>query len=262
MALLHPDEPPAVESFREDAASPWVLLCDHASRRMPRALADLGLSESDLESHIAWDPGARGVALRLSEALDAPLVASGYSRLVIDANRPLGADSSIPEVTCGVAVPGNVALSAERRKEREDELFRPYHERVAEVLARRDARGTRSVLLSVHSFTPELFGERRPWHVGLLYGRDPRLARALLAELESERGWVVGDNQPYRVTDRGDYAIPVYGERAGRLSVLLELRQDLLVTPSAQTEMADRWLPVLARALTRLDGPTARPDPC
>jgi predicted N-formylglutamate amidohydrolase len=219
---------------------------------MPRALGDLGLPPSDLESHVAWDPGALGVALRLSEALDAPLVASGYSRLAIDANRPLGAESSIPEVTCGVAVPGNVGLSAERRREREEELFRPYHARIEELLARRDARGSKSVVLSVHSFTPELFGERRPWHVGLLYGRDPRLARALLVELEAERDWVVGDNQPYRVTDRGDYAIPVYGERAGRLAVLLELRQDLVATPSAQKEMADRWLPLLTRTLARV----------
>lgn len=253
MPLLHPDEPPAVECFREEAASPWVLLCDHASRRMPRALGDLGLSEPDLASHIAWDPGARGVALRLSEALDAPLVASGYSRLAIDANRPVDAESSIPEVTGGVTVPGNVGLSPERRRERQDELFRPYHARVEAVLARRDALGMRSVLLSVHSFTPELLGDRRPWHVGLLYGRDPRLARALLAELESEQDWIVGDNQPYRVTDRGDYAIPVYGERAGRLAVLLELRQDLVTTPSEERAMADRWLPILARALARLD---------
>jgi predicted N-formylglutamate amidohydrolase len=258
MALLHPDEPPAFESIREDAASPWVLLCDHASRRLPRALGDLGLTEADLASHVAWDPGARGVALRLSEALDAPLVASGYSRLAIDANRPLGAESSIPELTCGVTVPGNVGLSAERRREREDELSRPYHARVEQLLARRDALGLTSIVLSVHSFTPELLGHRRPWHVGLLYGKDPRLARALLSELESEQDWVVGDNEPYRVTDRGDYAIPVYGERAGRLAVLLELRQDLVATPSDERAMADRWLPILARALARL----ARPDPC
>ena len=252
MPLLGPDEPAPFETVREQGRSPWVLLCDHASRRIPRSLADLGLSEEARSSHIAWDIGARGVSLRLSEALDAPLVACGYSRLVIDANRPLGVPSSIPAVSCEIPVPGNVGLTVEDEAERARAIFMPYHAEVARLLAMRTARKQPSVLLSIHSFTPELYGKQRPWHVGVLSGKDRRLAEVLLAELAKEDDWTVGDNEPYRVSDVSDYAVPVHGEQAGRLAVLIELRQDLVATPVMEQAMADRWLPILERALPSL----------
>lgn len=239
-------------SFEEHNAggkSPWFLLCDHASRRIPSELGTLGLPFELTETHIGWDIGSLGVARSLSTALDAPLVASTTSRLVIDANRPIGAPTSIPEVTCDIPVPGNVGLSAEERADRADRWFWPYHRRAAELLDERQARGRSSVLLSVHSFTPELYGKKRPWHVGILYGRDRRLADAFLSEFAKESDLVVGDNEPYRVTDSSDYAVPVYGEQAGRLAVLLEIRQDLITEASAQRAFADRLVPVLDRIL-------------
>ncbi len=252
MPLLGPDEPAPFETFREHGRSPWVLLCDHASRRIPRSLGDLGLSEQARSSHIAWDIGARGVALALSEALDAPLVACGYSRLVIDANRPLGVPSSIPAVSCEIPVPGNAGLSPADEAERARAVFMPYHAEVARVLAERTARQQPSVLLSMHSFTPELYGKPRPWHIGVLSGKDRRLAEVLLHELGKEQDWTVGDNEPYRVSDVSDYAVPVYGEQAGRLAVLIELRQDLVATSVMEQAMAQRWLPILERALPSL----------
>jgi predicted N-formylglutamate amidohydrolase len=210
------------------------------------------LSEQARSSHIAWDIGARGVALALSEALDAPLVACGYSRLVIDANRPLGVPSSIPAVSCEIPVPGNAGLSPADETERARAVFMPYHAEVARVLAERTARQQPSVLLSMHSFTPELYGKPRPWHIGVLSGKDRRLAEVLLHELGKEQDWTVGDNEPYRVSDVSDYAVPVYGEQAGRLAVLIELRQDLVATSVMEQAMAQRWLPILERALPSL----------
>lgn len=246
--LLAPDEPPAFEVVNPEGPSRAFLLCDHASHRLPRALGDLGLSPEELVDHIAWDPGAAVVARRLSELLDAPLVLSGYSRLAIDCNRPFHVASSIPELTCGVRVPGNEGLSEPARAARRDELFWPYHRAAERVIAARDARGVRSVVLSIHSFTPSLHGADRPWHVGLMYGRDPSLARALQPILARDPALVVGDNQPYQVTDGTDYSVPTYGERAGRPAVLVELRQDLV----RGREGALAWAERLAEAFREL----------
>lgn len=252
MILLHPDEPPALEIVRAEGTSPFFLTCDHASNRRPRAVGTMGLSDEELEDHIAWDIGAAHLARLLSERLDAPLVLSGYSRLVIDANRPFESPTSIPEVTCEVPVPGNVGLSDEEKAARREELFWPYHRAIERTLAERDARGRRSAIVAVHSFTPSLHGKARPWHFGVMYGRDRRLAAALLDALSEERGVVVGDNEPYRVTDGSDYGIPAHAERAGRLGVLLEVRQDRIATASGVQEMAEPLLRALDRVLAAL----------
>jgi len=155
-AWLAADEPGAFEIVNADGASSAVLVCDHASNRLPRRLGTLGLSAAQLADHIAWDPGAAAVARRLSVLLDAPLVLSGYSRLVIDCNRPLGNPESMPAETGGVAVPGNRMLTAAERASRIHALFTPYHRAIAGVLDRRAGRP--SLLLSIHSFTPVLAG--------------------------------------------------------------------------------------------------------
>ncbi|MFO0555519.1 MAG: N-formylglutamate amidohydrolase [Polyangiaceae bacterium] len=235
--LLEPGEPEPFTIHRADGASPFVLTCDHASRTIPRALGDLGLDEAALSSHIAWDLGAYDAARALSDALDAPLVASGYSRLVIDANRPLEVAASIPAVTCDIPVPGNASLREVDRRARQDACFWPYHRAIERVLAARDARDQESVILAVHSFTPSLYGKDRPWHVGLLFGVDRRLADAFNealagATLAPGEPLVVGMNEPYFISPGTDYGVPTYAERAGRLGLLLELRQDLLTGPS------------------------------
>jgi predicted N-formylglutamate amidohydrolase len=262
--LLYPDEPPPFETVRERGTSPCVFLCDHASSRLPRRLGDLGLTEAERAEHIAWDIGAARVARLLSERFDAALVLSGYSRLAIDCNRPVDGATSIPEVTCDIAVPGNVGLGEAARSARRDELFWPYHREIERVLQRRETTGQKSLIVSVHSFTPSLYGKDRPWHFGVMYGRDPLLARALIAALSQVPGLVVGDNEPYRVSDGTDYGVPVYAERAGRPGVLLELRNDLVRTDEGVARMAallgqaldEAIEPVLAaRSTPRSDAP-------
>jgi predicted N-formylglutamate amidohydrolase len=189
------------------------------------------------------------VARRLAERLDAPLVVSGYSRLVIDCNRPLASDESMASVSAGTVVPGNRVIGAAERSMRAAALFYPYHRAIDAVLDQRCAAGRPSLLLSIHSFTPVLNGDRRPWHVAFSYGRDSRLALRLLDAFATEGDLVVGHNQPYAVDDITDYTIPVHGEQRGLPHVLIEIRQDLLTT----TQQCAGWAERLAAAYLRSD---------
>ncbi len=248
MSLLVDGDAPAFGVERPAGAAPYVLTCDHASRQIPRRLGSLGLSEEDLGRHIAWDLGVAAVARALSARLDAFLILQGYSRLCIDANRPPGTPQSILPWSDGTAIPGNQGLSPVEAAIRERELFRPYHDRIGAELDRRQLAGSTPVLVSLHSFTPALGGRPRPWHVGVLYNRDARLGRLLLGLLRGEVGLVVGDNEPYAVSDETDYTIGVHGERRGLPHVEIELRQDLIADESGSAEWAERLARLLARA--------------
>ncbi len=238
--LLGAGDPPPVEVLREDGASPWLLIADHAGQAIPAALSQLGLPQREIDRHIGWDIGIAGVTARLAERLDACAVLQAYSRLVIDCNRPLDAPGSIVERSDGTLVPGNAALDPDARERRIAEIFQPYHARIAAELDRRAAAGRPTLLVAMHSFTPEMAGQRRPWHAGVLYQRDPRLAHALLRALREEGDLVVGDNQPYAVSDATDYAIPVHAERRGLAHVELEIRQDLIADAAGQQAWAER----------------------
>jgi predicted N-formylglutamate amidohydrolase len=252
--LLAEDEPPPFTVEHEHGRSPFVLICDHASRRIPRKLRTLGLSESELQRHIAWDIGARGVASQMAGILDAILIAQTYSRLVIDCNRPPGAPTSITPRSERTDIPGNQGISPEDAAARSQEIFVPYHARITAELDRRRAVAEPTVLISMHSFTPVFHSIARPWHVGMLYNRDARLARVLLELIRAEGEWTVGDNEPYSVSDGTDYAIPIYGEQRGLPHVEIEVRQDLISDEAGQREWAGRiagWL-VHAREIGNL----------
>jgi predicted N-formylglutamate amidohydrolase len=238
--MLLPDEPPPFEIVRPHATSRVVLTCDHASKRLPAALGTLGIDAADLATHIGWDIGAADVARTLSALLDATLVLTSYSRLVVDCNRPPEVESAIPEVSGGVPIPGNRGLDADVRALRVRTFHAPYHAAVAELLDERVRDRRAPVLLSIHSFTPELNGQKRPWPVALLYGRDPRLAHRFLARLRGEAGLLVGDNEPYRVSDASDFTIPVHGERRGVLHTAFEIRQDGIADAAGARRWAER----------------------
>jgi len=250
--LLQGDEPPPFELQHAHGASPFLLICDHASRRIPRALGSLGVSEADRQRHIAWDIGAAGVAAHLSGLLDAFLIMQAYSRLVIDCNRPLDSPGSIVTRSETTDIPGNVGLTDDAKRCRAREIFEPYHARIAAELDQRAAAARRTILISVHSFTPEFKSVARPWHIGMLYGNDARVAHRLLALIRGEATWHVGDNEPYAVTATTDYAIPVHAERRGIANVGLEIRQDLITDSAAQRVWAERiagWLLAMEKDL-------------
>jgi predicted N-formylglutamate amidohydrolase len=242
--LLGANDPAPFRVRQGRPDSPFLITVDHAGRVIPQALGRLGLSEAELSTHIAWDIGADGVSERLAARLGAFMIAQTYSRLVIDCNRPLTAESSIVTLSEHTPIPGNRGLSLEQAKARADAIFEPYHQRIERELARRQQSGQATILIAMHSFTPRFKGIDRPWHCGVLYHRDARLALPLLDLLRRE-GLEVGDNQPYFVSDDSDYAVPRYGEQRGNLHVELELRQDLIAEPDQQ----ERWAELLARVL-------------
>lgn len=220
--------------------SPFLFTCDHYGRLLPRALGDLGLPPDELVRHIAWDIGISGVAETLAKALDAHLVAQRYSRLVIDCNRPASAPSAIPLISETTTISGNEGLTHEAAALRRSAIFAPYHDRITEVIDQRLAANRPTILVALHSFTPVYAGIARPWHIGTLYHRDHILPPLLLSALRAEGDLVVGDNQPYAVSDDTDYTIPVHGEARGLICTGIEIRQDLITDAAGQQQWAER----------------------
>ena len=246
-------DPPPFRVERPAGKSPFLITCDHAGRRLPARLGTLGLSERDLDRHIAWDLGVAGVARQLADQLDAVAILQTYSRLAIDANRPPGSPESILATSDGTAIPGNQGISTAEAERRAREIFHPYHDRIRAELDQRLRAGRNTLLVSLHSFTPALGdGRARIWQVGVLHLRDTRLAHLLLDLLRQQPDLVVGDNEPYAASDATDYSIVEHGERRGLLHVEIELRQDLIADEPAQATWATRLAPLLRAAHQRL----------
>ena len=226
--LIAADEPSPVLEHNIGGPSPFLLTADHYGRLTPRALGDLGMAAAEWERHIAWDIGIGGVTTLLSDALSAHMIAQKYSRLVIDCNRPPGVATSIPVVSEATRIPGNEGLTHDDREARRVEVFKPYHDRLTDILDQRLNASRPTILLAMHSFTPVYAAVPRPWHIGTLYSRDRRLATILLELLRAEGDLTVGDNQPYAATDATDYCIPVHCEPRGIVHCGIEIRQDLI----------------------------------
>jgi len=241
--LLGPDDPPTFEILNPDGRAQVLLICDHASRVVPQALDHLGLPHHEFERHIAYDIGAASVTRLLSQTLDATAVLAGFSRLVIDLNRPPGHPQSIPPVSDGTLVPANQNLPEAELDLRVRTFFDPYHEAVGHRMAHLWSRGPAPVLFSVHSFTPHFGTEARPWDVGILWKHDPRLAVPLMEKLAA-RGLMVGDNEPYSGLDIA-YSIDAHAGAAGLASCVIEIRQDLVGDQAG----IERWAQILTEDL-------------
>jgi predicted N-formylglutamate amidohydrolase len=239
------DEPPPFTIVNVQGRSRAILACDHASACIPRRLGTLGLASADQMRHIAWDIGAAEVARRLTHQLDSTLILSGYSRLVIDCNRPLTVVDAFAETSEDTLIAGNIGISAAEKSERAEAFYWPYHDALNGLIESRAATGAVPVLVGVHSFTPVYRGVVRPWHVGVHYRLDARAARLALAALRNEPGLIVGENEPYEVTLEGDYTAPVHAERRGMPYVLFEIRQDLIASAAGAHDWADRLALVL-----------------
>lgn len=252
--LLESDEPAAVFSERRTGASNFVIVVDHASPRIPRRLGNLGLPPAELKRHIAWDIGALGVASQVAAALDAPLVAQNYSRLVIDCNRDPLVASSIPKVGESIDIPGNIGLEARQTQARCAEIFDPYHRHIRGLLDERLAAGRTTILVAQHSMTNIFKGVRREMHAAVLYNRDRRFAGMVLQALRREAGLTIGDNEPYFVSDETDYTIPRHAEARALPHVEIEIRQDLLLDDAGRAAWARRLTRVLQEAEKELLG--------
>ena len=249
--MLDADEPSPVHIINPAGASRFLVLADHAGRIVPRGLGTLGVSAADMDRHIAWDIGAAGVTAGLAGLLDAVAICQRYSRLVIDCNRTPGHPTSIPEVSDGTRVPGNAGLAAGEAAARAEAIFAPYHAAIAAEIDRRAAGGC--VIIAMHSFTPVYGGVVRPWQAGILHDRMPEYGLAVGDLLRAE-GLLVGDNEPYRLSDESDYTVPVHAGRRGLPYVELEVRQDLIADAAGERHWAELLARVLPAAWDRITG--------
>lgn len=244
---------PDVELFNPQGRLPALILCDHAGRRVPARLGTLGISQEALRRHIGWDIGAADLTRGLAQRLDAPAILNHVSRLVVDANRRPLTPASMPAVSDGCVVPANQSLGRAEIDRRLREHFFPYHRAIATQIGRMRRAGRVPVIIAVHSFTPRMNGEDRPWQVGVLWRGDQRLALPLLARLRRRGDLVVGDNQPYSgLTDFG-FTVTFHAQRPRLPHVMLEIRQDEIASPQA----AAAWAELLADALA---GPLQEPS--
>ncbi len=246
--LLGRDDPSPVIVTNPGGSSPFLLLGDHAGRAIPARLGDLGVPPAAMDLHIAWDIGIAGVGGLLSPLLDAPFVRQGYSRLVIDCNRKPEAPDLAPAVSDGVAIPGNDELAAEALAARRREIYEPYQTRIAALLDERAARGQRTLLVSLHSFTPSMQGFARPWRYGVLHRNDSVLSSRVLTLLQAALGDEAGDNEPYAM-DARDNTIPLHADARGLDYLELEIRQDLIADAAGQAQAAAFVAGLLQQAL-------------
>ena len=248
MAAVASVENPAVAVERESASSPLVLLCDHASNRLPARYDALGLSPSDLLRHFAWDPGALETCRELSHLLDAPLVYGCVSRLALDVNRHPSDPDSVVEEGGGRPIPGNAGLTVAERARRVAEIYDPYHAAVERLLNRRRAADEPTIVIALHTYTPVFRGIVRPWHCGIIFGDDARMGEALVAGLRAEPGLIVGVNEPYAPSDRVYHTLARHGEGNGLPGAMIEVRNDLVADGQGQGLWARRLAPLLLAA--------------
>jgi predicted N-formylglutamate amidohydrolase len=257
--LIAAGDPPPYSEINPHGRAPFLLVCDHASREFPASLARLGLSDQAARRHIAWDIGAGDLTRALSQLFDAPALLAGYSRLLIDCNRALTDPSSIVAASDGEVIPGNRRLTSIEREQRARSFFEPYHAAIGLKLDELRRRRLVPAFISVHSFTPMMGSEKRPWHVGVLWDRDPRIAVPLLERLRKVEGLVVGDNLPYSGRHPADYTVARHAESARLPHVCLEIRQDELETQEGVARWAriitDALGPILAEPTLHRNGP-------
>ncbi|NNF67823.1 MAG: hypothetical protein HKM98_09980 [Gammaproteobacteria bacterium] len=246
--LIGPEDPAPFEIVNPDGKAPVLLVCDHASRAFPRHMARLGLDRSVLDQHIAWDIGSAGVTRYLSDRFDAPAVLAGYSRLLIDCNRQLYDPTAFVKVSDGVAIPGNLNLSEDEKWLRVQSFYWPYHNAITEQIHLLRKKNITPALVSIHSCTPVFNKIVRPWHIGVLWDQDPRLAVPLIKNLAQNEKVCVGDNEPYSGRHPHDFTIDFHAEPVGLPHAGIEVRQDLIGDAPGIRE----WAGILADAMDEI----------
>ncbi|MEM6808704.1 MAG: N-formylglutamate amidohydrolase [Pseudomonadota bacterium] len=246
-ALLGPNEPPPYEILNADATRPLLLVCEHASRRVPDQLHG-AYPEMLLDTHYGCDIGTEPLVRQLAESLGARAVIARYSRIVIDCNRRLDDPTLLLADTDLGPVAANSDLSDAELKARVDDIYVPFHAAVGRELRELSSGLSSPVYVAIHSFTPELTGSARPWDMGVMWDADPRLAQRLHESLHQEPGLLIGDNEPYSGKYAADFSVDFHAERAGLANVAIEIRQDHLRTAAG----VSAWAVRLATALDEL----------
>ena len=251
--MKHAGRSPVVAENPE-GRGPFVILCDHASNRIPEAYQSFGFAEDALQTHIAWDPGALAVARLLSAKLDAALFWPDASRLIIDCNRAPDASSLIVFESEGRPVPANRGLSEEERSRRLIGIHAPFHDAIDACLTRRMNSGRPTALIAIHSFTPVYFGKARPWQIGILFDDDRRMADLFIRELRTDPALTVGINQPYSPADGVYYTLSRHAGPRGLPAVMIEIRNDEIGDEAGELSWADRLAKIFVAVEPRLVG--------
>ena len=239
ISVLGPDDPPPFDILQTQPSRPALLVCDHASNRVPAKFHNFGVSAEVMLTHCAIDIGAGEVTRLLSRSLGLPAVLAGYSRLVVDCNRRLDDPTAFPASIDGVEVPGNYNLTHADRQARADALYWAYHHAVRDQLGVLESMAKAPALIAIHSFVPIRGGQRRPWDIGVLWDKDPRMPRALIEGLRKIPDLVVGDNEPYSGKHIHDFTIDHHAEAEGLPHVSVEIRQDLIETQEGAEHLAE-----------------------
>ncbi len=251
--LLAADEPGAFEVLNPQAASPILLVCDHASCRFPRSLGDLGLDPFARRCHLAVDIGAGALTEKLASSLGVTAVLAQYSRLVMDCNRELMDPGAFLQFGDGIVVPGNRNLHQDEKDIRARALYWPYHDAVDSQVKRLSGTLQSPAFIAIHSFTPVFNGETRPWQIGVLWDTDTRL-RDIFLEDFTLAGYLVGDNEPYSGKAPQDFTIDHHAEEIGLPHVGIEIRQDLIDSDEGAAEMAKIMHKIIESIPNRLNG--------
>jgi len=243
--LIGPGDPPPFMSYNDHGRAPVLLVADHASPYFPAAMNQLGLADWVLERHVAWDIGSDQLTRYLADALDAQAVLAGFSRLIVDPNRKLDDPTAFVQVSDGIAIPGNLDLDEEQKALRVQSFFQPYHRAISARLEQFESQGIVPAFIAVHTCTPVFDRVVRPWHVGVMWDQDPRIAVPLMENLRGMDGVCIGDNEPYSGRHPHDFTVDFHAEPAGLPHVGIELRQDLVKDERG----ARKWAGILADAL-------------
>ncbi len=241
------------EIVDKGAACPILIVCDHASNALPNGYGSLGLPPALLQHHIAWDPGAADMARHLASAFKTRAILCGFTRLLIDANRGDSDPTLITAISDGNIIAGNVDLDADERARRQARFHNAYHGAIKAEVDRHLAEDRVPLLLSIHSFSPETHGKVKPWHLGVLWDRDSRLARPLMEHFGRQEHIIAGNNKPYSGAIPGD-CMNRHGTGRGLPHVLIEFRQDLISDRSGLETWGHHLYEALSGVL-RMSGP-------
>ena len=240
----------AATVMRQDGAagSPWLIVCEHASNAFPQPWGDLGLDAETRLAHVAWDPGALGLAQALANHLHAPLFAGTVSRLIYDLNRPPASPSAMAATSEIFTIPGNRNLTNPARQMRVERLYRPFHAALSEYLSDALDRGIAPALITVHSFSPVWFGQRRTLDLGFIHDAEPTLAEAAVTLARQYTELQIALNAPYAAADGVTHTLMLHATPHGLPHVMIEVRNDLIATPAQQQAMADSLARILIEA--------------
>lgn len=265
-ALLESDEPAPFRVLNDSGKTPCILVCDHAAKRVPRKLNNLGMEEEDLSRHYAVDIGVEKVTEVMADLLDAPAILANYSRLVIDLNRSIDHPTAFVTTGEGKPVPGNIAMDDEDKRLRIEELYNPFHEQLNSMIEAYQAKGINPAIIAIHSFTQNFYKQKRPWEIGILWVQDGRLPKHTIQHFKA-LGYCVGDNKPYDARYLRGTTVDRHADTRGLPNVLIEVRNDLI----SNDEDSIRWAKMLAECYnpilndknlyTLYDGPRVKPDP-